>query len=281
MKRAAKDRTMKRAAKDRPVKRTGNVRKDLSENQLAWIGSVALAYNETELILDLILTSALGQNDLGHALTSRINGTEGKIEILKTAIANLKAEQPIRDAIALTLGADGFSGLKKYRDRVIHARIRDAKNAIAQSPASRGKFEEVLLTEKALEGVYNRLVLLRAELSFILQMVIGIEVAASIGLALHHMKLSSDDPYKRAPETESRIQAALAQLQLCRRDRLSLQPLPKFPSESELNEADVRAKQEDRAETMKDIPLADLPHRLSNLHPPVLGLSKRDDNGDK
>jgi hypothetical protein len=259
---------MKRPASDRPVKRTGDVRQDLSESQLAWIGSVALAYNETEIFLDLILTSSLGQNDLGHELTSRINGTEGKIEIIKTAVANLKAEQSIRDSIAQTLGADGFSGLKKYRDRIIHARIRDAKNAIAHSPASRGKFEEVLLTPKALQGVYNRLVLLKVELSSILQMVIGIEVTVSMGLARSHLGISSEDPYTRAPETESRIQEALAQLRLCRRDRLSLQPLPEFPSESELNEADARAKQEDQAETMKGIPLADLPHRLGMLKPP-------------
>ncbi len=144
---------MKRPASDRPIKRTGNVRKDLSENQLAWIGSVALAYNETEALLDLTVTCSLGQLDLGHELTSRINGTDGKIEIIKTAMEKLKAEQSIRDAIALTLGADGFAGLKKYRDRIIHARIRDAKNAIAESPASRGKFEEVLLIPKALGRV--------------------------------------------------------------------------------------------------------------------------------
>jgi hypothetical protein len=240
----------------------------LSESQLAWIGSVALAYNETELFLDLILTSSLGQSDLGHELTSRINGTEGKIEIIKTAISNLKTEEPIRNAIALTFGADGFSGLKKYRDRIIHARIRDAKNAIAQSPASRGKFEEVLLTPKALEGVYNRLVLLKVELSFIMQIVIGIEIATSIGLTLHHMNLSSEDPYKRAPETESRIQAALAQLQLCRKDRLSLQPLPEFPSESELNAADVRATQEDQADIAERFGL--LPQYLKDAGLPRL-----------
>jgi hypothetical protein len=92
------------------VKRTGNVRRDLSEKQLAWIGSVALEYNETELFLDLILTSSLGQIDLGHELTSRINGTEGKIEIIKRAVEKLRVEQPIRDSLAHTFGQRALLG---------------------------------------------------------------------------------------------------------------------------------------------------------------------------
>jgi len=260
--------TMKRPAGDRAVKRTGDVHKDLTESQLAWIGSVALAYNETEVLLDLILTSSLGQNNLGHELTSRINGTEGKIEIIKRALENLKVEHQTRDSIALTLGAEGFSGLKKYRDRIIHARIQDAKNAIAHSPASRGKFEEILLTSKALEGVYTRLVLLKAELAFILEIVIAVEVTLSIRLALHWTNHLSDDPYTRRPETESRIQEALAQLQQCRRDRLLLPPLPEFPSELELNAADDRARLEDQADMLKK--LGPMPDYLKNNPRPRL-----------
>jgi hypothetical protein len=143
--------------------------------------------------------------------------------------------------------------LKKYRDRVIHARIRDAKNAIAESPASRGKFEEVLLTPRALEGVYNRLVLLRTELMFILTIVIAIQVSVSMRLTLKDTGYSSDDPYMRMPQTESKIQEALAQLQLCRKDRLSLQPLPEFPSESELNAADAQATQEAQADMLEQL----------------------------
>jgi hypothetical protein len=61
-----------------------------------------------------------------------------------------------------TLG--GFSEYKKYRDAMIHARVLDAPTAIALTSGGRGKIEEVLLSVDALNGLYERLVLVRLEL---------------------------------------------------------------------------------------------------------------------
>jgi hypothetical protein len=54
--------------------------------------------------------------------------------------------------------------MKQYRDAVIHARVLNAPAGLAQSPGKRGKTNEVLLTLGALDGLCERLALLRREL---------------------------------------------------------------------------------------------------------------------
>ena len=149
--------SMKRSDTKRPVKRTGDVRKDLTQNQLAWIGSIALAYNETERLVDVIFGISLSLSELSYDVVSRINGTEGRVEIIKLAIRELGCPELMCVAFADTLGNNGFSLLKKFRDRIIHASIVDAAAAIARSPAKRGSFEEVLLTVDALKALYRRM----------------------------------------------------------------------------------------------------------------------------
>jgi hypothetical protein len=251
--------TIKRPDSKHPVKRTGDVRKDFNEAQLAWIGSVLICFNEVEFILDTAFAGVLGHLDLGHELTSRINGSEGKIEIISRMFQLLKAENQLVTSVAETLGENGFKGLKKYRDRIAHARIQDAKNAIGRSPAQRGKFEEILLTPIALEGLYKRLDFLRQEMLEILTLAITTEVFNALA---NEMKLSLTDLYKRAPQSELKIQESLARLQQHRKDRLSLPPLPEFPSESELSAADAQAKKEHQADIMKE--LGPLPDYLKN-----------------
>jgi hypothetical protein len=86
---------MKRPSKNRSEKRTGDIRKDLTQNQLAWIGSVALAFNEAETQLDLLLLVAFSLGDVAHELTSRINGVDGKVELAKIGIAQYKPNDEI------------------------------------------------------------------------------------------------------------------------------------------------------------------------------------------
>ena len=137
---------MKRPATDRKPKRSGDVRKDLTENQLAWIGSVALSYNEAETIVDLLLDICLSLGNLSHDVIGRINGIEGKVELAKLAVKQLAAPEEALRLLQETLGEGGFLLLKKNRYRIIHARIIDAAAGIAKSPARRGAFEEILLT---------------------------------------------------------------------------------------------------------------------------------------
>jgi hypothetical protein len=258
---------MKRPAKDTKVKRTGDVLTDLTQAQLAWIGSVALAYNENELLLDLMVGFAFNEVDNVHELTSRINGVDGKIALAKVGAEKLNASEEFKTMLATTLGEGGFALLKKMRDRIIHARIVDASRAIALSPASRGKFDEILLTEKGLRGVYTRIAILRQELTATL-MIFGhlwglahnqpaLAVARSLTANPDHA-----DTYIK--EIESKISDAQKTYRECQKVRLSLPPLPEFPDESELSATDAKALQERQAEAMKEIPLASLPQRLSN-----------------
>jgi hypothetical protein len=173
---------MKRPATKRPTNRSGNIRNDLTPEQLASIGAVAILYNEVELFLDIMVggTLSIDSNELRASLTSRINGTDGKIEIMKAAAANLGAPEPLRVALAEALGLDGFGQLKAYRDVIIHARVLDSSVGIGISAPKRGKFSEILLTTAALDGVYERLELLRLELIFLTESLIPLVVSAEI-----------------------------------------------------------------------------------------------------
>jgi hypothetical protein len=86
-------------------KKTGDIKRDLSQEQLAGIGAVALAYNYAESNIDRALGLALG---LSHALylqlVTRINGMEAKTDLLKKAAADVKLPEELRTDLAETLG---------------------------------------------------------------------------------------------------------------------------------------------------------------------------------
>jgi hypothetical protein len=262
---------MKRPAKNRENKRTGDVLKDLSQNQLAWIGSVALAYNEAELLIDIIVGFGFWTILNSHELTSRINGVDGKIALAKIGVENLKGSAEFKRLLADTLGEAGFSLLKKLRDRILHARIVDAAAAIAHSPASRGKFDEILLTEDSLAAVYNRLAIIRYELIAAVRITGDLWMAAALeGANNVATSLGNEKPVaQHKAESESRIQEGIAQLRQCQKDRLSLKPIPEFPAESELNAADAKAAQDQQDDLMKG--LGPLPDYLKNNPLPRLG----------
>src|SRR5947209_16390023 len=119
---------MKRPATNFPATRTGHIRTDLSQAQLAGIGAVAVAYNEVEILLDVMLGVALGirDSDVRTGLTSRINGADGKVELVKSVAENLGAPVVLKTLLAECLGKSGFGDLKIYRDAIIHARVLDS-----------------------------------------------------------------------------------------------------------------------------------------------------------
>jgi hypothetical protein len=226
---------VKRAATKLSTNRSGDIRKDLSESQLARIGSVAIAYNEAETLIDILLALSLKLHPtLPAALTSRINGIDGKIELLKIAYKSLGADTSVFGALCECLGENGFSQLKKYRDGVIHARVLDAPKGIGLTIAKRGKFDEILLTTDALDGIYERLVSIRYELAefvMILSALRNYESAAKTAT-------SSSNPLadllleKLKTDTEQDIQAFLSRYRSHQKSRSSLPPLPEFPDQS-------------------------------------------------
>ena len=86
---------MKRPAKDNPEQmfRTGDVKRDLTRDQLEAIGAAALAYNSLEDQIDnLLLTATRMPVWLFPEVSSRINGLEGKIQVVQAAINEAKME---------------------------------------------------------------------------------------------------------------------------------------------------------------------------------------------
>jgi hypothetical protein len=91
---------------------------------------------------------------------------------------------------------------------------------------------DVLLSQDALDAAYILLAALRREIAEAIPLIHGMKLLKEI---------AADDP-KRAP-FESVTANHRAQFRRYRTERLSLPPLPKFPSESELRVADFQAKQ--------------------------------------
>jgi hypothetical protein len=234
---------MKRpSSRFRHSKRSGDIRKDLTPEQLAGIGSVTLAYNEAEILIDILLSLSLGLlSYVAHEITSRINGIDGKIALAKIGMNYVNADETTMRLLGETLGDGGFSLYKKYRDAVIHARVLDAPQAIAISPAKRGKTDEVLLTAKALDGLYDRLVLVRLELIEACNVAIRLytehrfkPLRAAAGVPSQYQEVTDRlaelaDLPKRQYEQE--IQEALTRYREHQKRRLSLTPLPEFPPE--------------------------------------------------
>lgn len=230
---------MKRPRTARKINRTGDIRKDLSQAQLSGVGSVALAFNEAETLIDILVSLALGLlTNTANEVTSRINGVDGKIELAKIRLRELSADQKTMELITATLSETGFKEYKRYRDAVIHARILDAPTGIALGPTKRGKNDEVLLTVSALDGLYDRLVIVRLELieacNIAARLFSERRWAPAKGVApapanpLAHA-LGKVDPPKR--QFEQDIQDCLSRYQEHQKRRLSLPPLPEFPEE--------------------------------------------------
>lgn len=267
---------MKRPRVGPIANRFGNIRKDYSSSQLAALGAVALAYNEAEVTIDLLMVYALDLfAGVAPEITSRINGVDGKIEIAKVGMVALGASNEIMEALNETLGEAGFSKLKQYRDGVIHAHSIDVPSGIASTSIKRGKFYEVLLNEKALNGLYNRLLLMRAELIELCNIAISLSITRKIGMLTFQTKnvypqITAVFDHTTA-KNEQDTQAAMSRYRAHRNRRQSLPPLPEFPSEQEWQEFHVqwhKDRQIDRvpwsvavAEPMQAawITLADLP----------------------
>jgi hypothetical protein len=237
---------MKRADTGRKVRRTGNVRKDLSQNQRAWIASVAMAYNEAERMVDVVLSISLGLSDkLSHEVIGRINGVDGRVALAKMALADMNCPQSIQKLAAITLEDAGFSLLKRFRDRIIHASVIDSAAAIARAPSNRGQFEEILLTVKGLKAIYRRLAYVRQEIIQLARIALELRYAKEtqpLETAFELMELKSGR-IERLARTESKIRECHVRLRRHQKARLSLPTLPEFPSELELNAADERALQ--------------------------------------
>jgi len=217
-------------------KRSGDIRKDVTEAQLAGIGSVALAYNEAEVLVDILMSLSLGLlTASAPEIVGRINGVEGKFELAKIGMREIGASEAVMALLGQSLGDSGFARYKKYRDAVIHSRILNVPAAIALTHGKRGKIDEVLLSVDALNGLYDRLVLIRLELIEACNIAIRLLTNRRVGDMVKSMAginpLASKLVGQPTPPFEQDIQDVMARYREHQTRRLSLPPLPEFPDE--------------------------------------------------
>jgi hypothetical protein len=200
---------------------TDNILRDLKPGQLRAMGAVAVAWNQAEHHLRYIMSAALMTPEpLWDEVSTRINGFDGIKELTRMAFelhfVHVYNFPEVYETIDITLG--GLQEYKRYRDAVIHAQVLDAPTGVGWLIQRRGKHEQVMLSMKALVGLYKRLRIIHFELSFLWDF-----ANEFIGWD------SLNNPNANKQPNEQSIRDLLSQLRKHQKRRLSLRPLPAFP----------------------------------------------------
>jgi hypothetical protein len=201
---------------------TGDIKQDLTAGQLAGIGAVSMAWNSVESFVDELLLAALGlQARIALEIIVRMSAFDAKVALVKSA-ANARLGISPAHSEDLWSALDGALGyardLKNHRDKVIHAQLIDAGEAIGRV-TRRDREHDVLMSQEALDALYERLISVRNELRaiclifLILSEAVKNNAQADLKTLLHG----------------SAIQGHVSQAQDHRKARLSLPPLPKLP----------------------------------------------------
>jgi hypothetical protein len=234
----------------RPGRPERDIKKAFTTDQLAEIGAISFKYNQIESLIEFILLVVLEPPPrLWLHVVRRINGMENKLSILRRYYETNKI---LTDEAKLCLKnvLDGVSDYKKYRDIIIHSVPFDVDKGIGQHITTRADAQQILLTKEALSALYERLCILSEELIHAdLLFRLGSETGAK---AIY--------PYERDPSRVRRerdVPQVLALVQQHQSRRVSLPPLPEFPSEEAIQDAQAGALL-DRLQT-------DLPRRQSNI----------------
>lgn len=199
-----------------------DIRKDVDPQRLAAIGAIALAWNEFEALLDDAFGFALQiKPQIWLDITSRINGFDGKVAILKRACAEVQGiPQAMLVAIADMIGAAEV--YKRYRDGVIHAVFMEPSPTVAPTARRRGLIDEALVTQEALEALYVRIIAVRAEMNALNTLLFGMNMTS-----IWADRISDSDKKRVLGD----IPACVSQFLDLQQSRKSLPPLPEFPSE--------------------------------------------------
>jgi hypothetical protein len=217
-----------------------DIKRDIPRKQLAGIGALALAYNELEAVVDKLffISTDLSKNLQLEVLT-RINGVDGTIEIIKEA-AKLYLSEEEHKHLAEALGDGGFKLLKSYRDSVIHVRHLNYSSSVGVRVDRRARVFDVLVSQNALDAAFELLEALRMELFWCYLLISSVKSMNS--------REPGDPKIKQLEPATENFRLLFKE---GRRERLSLQPLPEFPSESELREAAIRFQQDVRAKMVE------------------------------
>jgi hypothetical protein len=223
-----RERGMKRRISSTTPRRTsGDLKKDLGQEKLAAIGAIAMAYNKVEDQIDGLFGIATKLDGQMLLEVGTKIGSGDKVQIINCA-ANLFGMDE-EDKNCLTDALNEFMRLKRYRDAVIHSRLINAPIGIGITFNRQAKINEVLLSEKALDSLYNHLFALVHELQCDASVLIpAIEISARV----------VGDPDRS--EYEAAKPQNSTRLRRCCHKRKSLPPIPDFPSEAGFYEADVQ-----------------------------------------
>ncbi len=254
---------MRRPVKGKPEPiSTFDIKKDLTEKQLAAIGAAALAFNVLEEQIDeLLFAVTRTPRWLFPEVSSRIHGLEGKVAIIKAGIddgvhfPDLASFTP--DLADLKTSIDKFLEFKRIRDAIIHSRIINAAIGIGMVAKQRGKSPyEVLLQAEALESYYNHAVTLERVLA---------SGANLLSLVIAMSEYRVDHLYRRPLEERARSETTQFQHHLQR--LRSLKPLPQFPDEAEIQKAVALWREALRAQAADWIPPLSQPVSRAPFHP--------------
>lgn len=197
---------------------------DVGMNRLALIGAIGLSWNMLEGGVDVALPLALElAPPMWVHVTSRINGFDGKIELIKQAA---KRQYGLPDKHCRTIyDSLGKAGeYKKYRDAVVHVQIMDPTLPVAPTFSQRGDTFEVLITEEALVKLHGRIAAASAEVD-------------QIVVLFSNLAQYRGHSYGRSPSEDEKKSAvrgareALSQLRDLQAKHSKLPQLPKFPDE--------------------------------------------------
>jgi hypothetical protein len=206
----------------RVARTTGDIKQDLTASQLAGIGAVAMAWNSVESFVDAVLLAALGlQARIGWDVIARVNAFDAKVALIKSVgKARLGISEELCEDLwkALDDALGGAKELKGHRDAVIHSQLIDPGEAVGQV-IRRDREYDVLLSQEALDGLYDRLIRVRNELRTVCLIFLILDEAVK-GDAQADLKTLLRRPA---------VQAHVSQVQEHRKARLSLPPLPRFP----------------------------------------------------
>jgi hypothetical protein len=125
---------------------------------------------------------------------------------------------------------DAVAEYKTYRGAIVHSLVFDVDKGIAQRIGSRAENHQILVTMEALSALYERLVLIQNELR---QIDLLFRLADEAGAATIYR--GAADPSRLRRERD--VPAVTAQVQEHQTRRLSLPPLPEFPSEEDRDAA--------------------------------------------
>jgi hypothetical protein len=241
----------RKITKRRSGPRAYDIRKELSQEQLAAFGAVALAWNDVEAMIDVLMCVVSGlHHSLWREFTTHINGIEGKFSIIKESMAKRYGwGKDLQVVIDFEATINDAAQYRHYRDTIIHSRIVDPTHGIGEMTIRRGRIEEILLTADALNTLYDKLFILRDELMELVSFFEIMEdwrartpegtLISQLAVQNFHARLAAMAEGKygaigpEPPNVEAIAQelvSASSRYNHHRKARQSLPPLPSFPN---------------------------------------------------